>query len=95
MPKTTRKADETGGEPRAAGFEASLGELERLIERLEGGDLSLEDALKDFERGIALTRQCQQALKNAELRVQQLLQRNGQESLEDFDADNDAASSKG
>ncbi|HEX7029946.1 MAG TPA: exodeoxyribonuclease VII small subunit [Gammaproteobacteria bacterium] len=69
-----------------AGFEASLGELEQLVERLEGGEQSLEDALKDFERGIALTRQCQQALKHAELRVQQLLQRDGEESLEDFEA---------
>ncbi|MBW3568291.1 MAG: exodeoxyribonuclease VII small subunit, partial [Proteobacteria bacterium] len=47
-----------------------------------------EAALKDFERGIALTRQCQQSLKQAELRVQQLLQHNGVESLEDFDTDN-------
>jgi exodeoxyribonuclease VII small subunit len=84
VPKTTRKpkADEIT----TAGFEASLGELEQLVERLEGGEQSLEDALKDFERGIALTRQCQQALKHAELRVQQLLQRDGEESLEDFEA---------
>ena len=66
-------------------FEASLAELEQLVERLEAGEQSLEEALADFERGIALTRQCQQALRTAELRVQQLLQRNGEERLEAFD----------
>ena len=91
MPKTTRKTQESEPKGEPAGFEASLGELERLVERLEGGELSLEDALKDFERGIALTRQCQQALRGAELRVQQLLQRNGKETLEDFEADDDEA----
>ena len=90
VPKTRTKAKTAanGDAPVAvAGFEASLGELEKLVERLEGGEQSLEVALKDFERGIALTRQCQQSLKQAELRVQQLLQRNGVESLEDFDTD--------
>lgn len=82
MAKTTRKTREPEG---ISGFEASLGELEQLVERLETGEQSLEQALQDFERGIALTRQCQQALRDAELRVQQLLQRNGDESLEDFD----------
>ena len=80
-----KKAGKTAEKPgTAAGFETSLGELEQLVERLETGEQSLEDALRDFERGIALTRQCQQALKDAELRVQQLVQRNGTESLEDF-----------
>lgn len=82
LPKTTRKNKEPEG---IRGFEASLGELEQLVERLETGEQSLEQALQDFERGIALTRHCQQALRDAELRVQQLLQRNGSESLEDFD----------
>lgn len=88
MAKATRKSDKTGAD--AAGFEASLAELEKLVERLESGEQSLEDALKDFERGITLTRQCQQALKDAELRVQQLLQRNGEETLEDFAPDADS-----
>lgn len=87
MAKGNRK---TTGDDRTAGFETSLAELEKLVERLENGEQSLEDALKDFERGIALTRQCQAALKNAELRVQQLVQRNGKESLEDFAPEDDA-----
>ena len=85
MAKTRAKTK--AGAPDVASFEASLGELEKLVERLEGGDQSLEAALKDFERGIVLTRQCQQSLKEAELRVQQLLQRNGSETLEDFETD--------
>ncbi|HEX7046877.1 MAG TPA: exodeoxyribonuclease VII small subunit [Gammaproteobacteria bacterium] len=94
MPKTTRKpkaSAESTENTTVAGFENSLGELEELVERLESGEQSLEDALKDFERGIVLTRQCQHALKHAELRVQQLLQRDGEESLEDFEAGRDEA----
>jgi exodeoxyribonuclease VII small subunit len=53
-------------------FEAALTELESLIERMETGELGLEESLKAFERGVALTRECQGALKQAELRVQAL-----------------------
>ena len=56
-------------------FEKSLQELEQLVERLEGGDLPLEDALKAFERGVALTRECQSALKAAQARVDILVKR--------------------
>lgn len=92
VPKTKAKskpAADTPGEG-ITNFENSLSELEQLVERLESGEQSLETALKDFERGIVLTRQCQQSLQAAELRVQQLLQRNSKESLEDFEADDDA-----
>lgn len=54
-------------------LEKSLAELESLVERLEGGELSLEDALKEFERGVKLTRECQTALKDAEQKVEILL----------------------
>ena len=54
-------------------FERSLAELEALVERLEQGDLALDDALKSFERGVALTRQCQGALKAAQQKVEILL----------------------
>ena len=66
-------------------FEKSLAELEELVEKLEAGDLPLEDALKSFERGIGLTRECQGALDAAQARVEILLKRNG-ERLEPFDA---------
>lgn len=54
-------------------FETSLAELENLVAQMEVGDISLDESLQHFERGILLTRQCQQALKNAEQKVQILL----------------------
>lgn len=54
-------------------FEAAMTELDTLVAALEGGDLNLEDSLKQFERGIQLTRQCQSALQDAEKKVEQLL----------------------
>jgi exodeoxyribonuclease VII small subunit len=65
-------------------FERSLGELEELVARLEQGDVPLEEALKTFERGVALTRQCQTALRDAQQKVEMLLTRNGEESIEAF-----------
>jgi exodeoxyribonuclease VII small subunit len=56
-------------------LEKSLEELEALVERLESGDLSLEQALAEFERGIKLTRECQTALKDAEQKVEILLRK--------------------
>ncbi|HKK16454.1 MAG TPA: exodeoxyribonuclease VII small subunit [Gammaproteobacteria bacterium] len=70
-------------------FEKSLQELEALVEKMEGGDLSLEDSLKCFERGVTLTRNCQKALAEAEQKVQILLKNEGNEKLEDFQPDED------
>lgn len=67
-------------------FEAALAELAALVERMEKGDLSLDDSLKTFERGIALTRTCQEALQNAELRVRKLTAEGTLEPM-DIDAD--------
>ena len=53
-------------------FEATLKELESLIKQMESGELGLEESLTAFERGVRLTRRCQAALKQAELRVQAL-----------------------
>lgn len=64
-----------------ADFEKSLEELETLVRNLEQGELSLEQSLTAFERGVKLTRACQQALKSAEQRVEQLVQ-NDDGSLE-------------
>ncbi|WP_312368326.1 exodeoxyribonuclease VII small subunit [Stenotrophomonas sp.] len=52
-----------------AQFEQSLEELEQLVEKMEAGDLSLEQSLTAYERGVGLYRQCQQALEQAQLRV--------------------------
>ncbi|MFT7653125.1 MAG: exodeoxyribonuclease VII small subunit [Limisphaerales bacterium] len=53
-------------------FETALEELESLVSKMESGDLSLDESLKAFERGVKLARQCQNELKNAELKVQAL-----------------------
>ena len=58
-----------------SGLEKSLEELEALVVRLESGDLPLEQALKEFERGVKLTRQCQAALQEAEQKVEILLKK--------------------
>ena len=70
-------------------FEQSLTELEALVAKLEQGDVPLEDALKTFERGVALTRQCQTALRTAQQKVEVLLARNGTEEVEPFAEDDD------
>lgn len=70
-------------------FEKSLAELEKLVQRLEGGELPLDEALKTFERGIELTRHCQTALKSAQQKVEILLKRSGQVVAEPFDAPDD------
>jgi exodeoxyribonuclease VII small subunit len=56
-----------------ARFEAALAELEAIVGKLERGELKLEESLALFERGVALARQCRQALETAELKVKQLL----------------------
>lgn len=65
-------------------FEDALAELEGLVTQMESGDLSLDESLKAFERGVALTRHCTSALREAELKVQTLTD-DGQ--LEDYDSD--------
>lgn len=59
--------------PKEKSFEASLNELERIVEQLEEGDLSLEDSLKLFEQGIRLSRDCQKRLDEAERKIDVLL----------------------
>jgi exodeoxyribonuclease VII small subunit len=57
------------------GFEAALTELEKLVAQMETGELSLEDSLQQFERGVQLTRACQADLQKAQQKVEILLQR--------------------
>lgn len=68
-------------------FESAIKELESLVEQMEQGDITLEQSLQNFERGIELTRACQQALQEAEQKVQILTQQQGAEVLEDFEQD--------
>lgn len=73
--------------PANTDFEKSLKELECLVEKMEQGDLSLEDSLSHFERGVQLSRACQQALKTAEQKVAILMQKDGQEETIPFDSE--------
>ena len=68
-------------------FEAALAELEQLVEQMETGELSLEASLQAFERGVVLTRECQKALKDAELRVAALTESDAGLTLEEVDAE--------
>ncbi|MDE2234828.1 MAG: exodeoxyribonuclease VII small subunit [Gammaproteobacteria bacterium] len=70
-------------------FEAALKELETIVANLEKGDVGLDAALKYFERGISLTRQCQAALKQAELKVEMLMEKDGHQTLADLDREED------
>ena len=69
-------------------FEKTFTELEDLVKKMERGDLSLEESLKYFERGILLTKNCQQALNKAEQKVRILLEKNNKNNLESFGSDN-------
>ena len=86
MPKNTAKSglfpgdDSAADAPQAAPagdevarFEDALGELESIVEKMERGDLKLEESLQLFERGVGLTRQCRTSLETAELKVKNLL----------------------
>ena len=69
-------------------FEAALAELESVVESLERGELSLEESLQTFERGVELTRTCQEALKQAEQKIQILSKKDSDSGLEPFNSGN-------
>lgn len=70
-----------------AKLEHSLADLEKLVEKLEEGEMPLSQALKEFERGIRLTRQCQSVLRDAEQKIEILLK--DSDEPEPFEADAD------
>ena len=78
MPKKSQPKDHLD-------FEKAMQELEKLVEQMESGDLSLEDSLQHFENGIRLTRNCQEALKEAEQKVSILMQNSRGSELKDFE----------
>jgi exodeoxyribonuclease VII small subunit len=89
---------------RSADFEKSLQELEQLVEKLEHGELPLDEAMKTYERGFSLARECQTALQQAQARVEILnreqpavagddaTDRDADADVEPFEADDDDAS---
>ncbi|MBL0029641.1 MAG: exodeoxyribonuclease VII small subunit [Rhodanobacteraceae bacterium] len=72
---------------RVAEFEQSLDELEQLVGRMEKGEMSLDESLSAFERGVGLYRQCRTALDQAELRVRQIIDPNDLDGAPRFDPD--------
>ena len=69
-------------------FESTLSEIEKIIESLEEGNLSLEDSIKAYEKGISLTKACQKMLADAELKIKKLSSEEGEEvSFEDLSND--------
>lgn len=83
--KTASDAPDTAqGASPVADFEQSLDALEHLVEKMELGQMSLEDSLAAYERGVGLYRRCQQALEQAELRVRLLSDPEQPDSAEPF-----------
>ena len=78
----TRKPEK---EPQPLDFERAMHDLEQIVERLEQGDLPLEESLAAFERGVMLTRTCQVALKEAEHKVEILMKKAGDAAPEPFE----------
>jgi len=68
-------------------FEKALEELESLVEQLESGDLSLDQSLQQFKRGVELTRHCQGVLEQAQQTVEQLLDPADESSAVPFEPD--------
>ncbi len=75
-------------------FEAAMAELEALVEKMEQGEFSLEDSIKQFERGMQLARHCQQALRAAEQKVLKLASDSSRETLQEFALTDESRSSK-
>ncbi|MEN8710887.1 MAG: exodeoxyribonuclease VII small subunit [Arenicellales bacterium] len=71
-------------------FETAMKELEQIVVNMENDQLTLDESLKQFERGVELSRICQNSLKNAEQKVEQLVKKHGELVIEPFDTDQEA-----
>jgi len=78
-------AKATANKKNASSFEQSLAELETIVQNLEQGELSLEESMALFERGLMLSKLSQEKLQQAEQKVKILISENGQQQLTDFD----------
>lgn len=70
-------------------FEQSLAELEEIVSNMEQGDLSLEDSLAAFEKGVKLTKECQKSLKSVEQKVNKLLAKDNKITIEPFNSNSE------
>ncbi|MEH6457743.1 MAG: exodeoxyribonuclease VII small subunit [Cocleimonas sp.] len=82
MSDNKQKSSTSGSANTEVSFESAMIDLEALVTKIETGNLSLEDSLKEFENGIKLSRICQSALKDAERRVKILS--DGNDDEQDF-----------
>lgn len=71
-------------------FETAMKELEQIVESMENDQLTLDESLKQFERGVELSRICQNSLKQAEQKVEQLVKKHGELVIEPFDSEQEA-----
>ncbi len=78
----TKKAD------KLPSLEESMSEITQLVDKMEHGELTLEQSLEQFERGIYLVKHCQKILTDAEQKVQILIQNNNKETLTNYGEDN-------
>ncbi len=76
-------------EPKQPSFEQGLGRLERIVQRLEDGELSLEESLKLFEEGVQLSQSCRKQLRDAEAKVEILLKKEGGTEAQPFEPQDD------
>jgi len=67
-------------------FEEALGDLEELVKSLENGQLPLEDAIRAFEKGVALKMVCEEKLKQAQLKIEKVMSKNGKVDISPFEA---------
>jgi len=87
MTTTKKKTASKKTRSQTVDFEKALGELEKIVERMERGEQTLETSLNDFERGMELSRSCQKSLEEAELRVEKLVKKHGGYDTEPFEED--------
>ncbi len=76
-------------EANLADFEKSLSEIQKIVQKMEDGKLTLEESLAYFEQGIKLTRECQTALEKAQQKVEILLKEHGKDQLKPFNAEDE------
>lgn len=83
---STTKTD-SGSEDEALSYEDAMGELQTIVERMEDGGQSLEESVRDFERGMTLKKICEARLRHAEARIDKLVKKAGDYVAEDFEPD--------
>lgn len=85
MSESDKSSKNSTKEPKLPDFEKQLSELEKIVADMERGEMTLEESLQAYERGVQLTRECQTALDSAQQRIDVLTEKNGIQVEEPFD----------